>query len=103
MATTFSLRRKLARLVVGIYLASAVWVLIAFLRAPPDGLANIWTVVWTAPISFAGVYLERWTGVGFPFMPTRYFGYYAGHTIYFVLAVTLIALVAYRVIAGKRS
>ena len=77
MATTFSLRRKLARLVVGIYLASAVWVLIAFLRAPPDGLANIWTVVWTAPISFAGVYLERWTGVGFPFMPTRYFGCYS--------------------------
>ena len=95
-------RRNIARVVVGLYLSSAVWVLVAFLRAPPDGLANIWTVVWTAPISAIGVFLERWTGLGYPFMPSH-FGYYAGHTVYFVLAVALIAIAAYRIIAGRRT
>lgn len=95
-------RRKIARLVVGLYVLSAAWVLVAFLRAPPDGLANIWTVVWTAPVAAVGVALERWTGVGYPFMPSR-FGYYGGHTIYLVLAVALIAAVAYRIIAGRRT
>lgn len=97
------MRRTIARVVVGLYLASAVWVLVAFLRAPPDGLANIWTIVWTVPISLLGAALEPWTGIGYPFLPSRYFGYYAGHTVYFVTAVTVIALVVYRVIAGKRS
>ena len=102
MPATTSTRRNIARVVVGLYVASAVWVLAAFLRAPPDGLANIWTVVWTAPVSAIGVVLERWTGLGYPFMPSR-LGYYGGHTVYFVLAVTLIAVAAYRIIAGRRT
>lgn len=96
-----SLRRKIARILVSLYLLGAVWVLVAFLRAPPDGLANIWTVIWTAPIAAIGVFLERWTGIGYPFTPSR-FGYYGGHTLYFILAVSLLAAILYRMIAGKR-
>ncbi len=102
MPATTSTRRNIARVVVGLYVASAVWVLVTFLRAPPDGLANIWTVVWTAPVSAIGVVLERWTGLSYPFMPSR-LGNYGGHTVYFVLAVTLIAVAAYRIIAGRRT
>jgi len=95
------LRRKIARVVVALYLLTAAWVLVAFLRAPPDGLANIGTVIWTAPISFAGVFLERWTGIGYPFMPSR-LGYYGSHTIYFILSVTVLAAILYRLIGGRR-
>lgn len=98
---TMTLRRKIALGLVALYVLTAVWVLVAFLRAPPDGLANIGTVLWTAPIAAIGVFLERWTGIGYPFMPSR-FGYYGGHTIYFTLAVASIAAAVYRIIAGKR-
>lgn len=97
-----SSRRKVARVVVALYLLTAAWVLVAFLRAPPDGLANIWTVIWTAPVAAIGIFLERWTGLGYPFMPSR-LGYYGGHALYFILSVTGLAAILLRLIAGRRS
>jgi hypothetical protein len=38
-------RKREARIVAGIYLASAAFVLLQFWLAPPDGLANIWFAV----------------------------------------------------------
>ena len=100
-----SARKRTAKIVTGIYLASAAFVLLQFWLAPPDGLANIWIAVWTLPVTLAGLALFYWPfGVEFPFVPSSgSLGHYGSNTIYFVLACLLIAAVLYRFIGGKTS
>ncbi|MGB8818718.1 MAG: hypothetical protein WCC66_12440 [Rhizobiaceae bacterium] len=97
-------RRRIAIIITSIYVLSAVAVLAAFLIAPPDGLANIWIAVWTLPVALAGLALLYWPfGIEFPFVPSSgpLTGYYASHTVYFTLAVLLIAALLFRVIGGR--
>ena len=44
-------RRRIGTWIAGAYLAVAAFILVTFLMAPPDGLANVWIVLWTAPLS----------------------------------------------------
>ncbi len=98
-------RKRIAKIVTSIYLASAAFVLVQFWLAPPDGLANIWIAVWTLPVTLAGLALLCWPfGVEFPFVPSSgSLGHFGSHTIYFILACLMIAAVFFRLIGGKRS
>ena len=50
-------RKREARIVAGIYLASAAFVLLQFWLAPLDGLVNIRIAVWPLPVTLAGLAL----------------------------------------------
>jgi hypothetical protein len=89
-------RRRIGTLAAGLYLVGAAIVLVSFLMAPQDGLANIGIALYVFPISFAGV----WLGGEFPFMPDA-LGYYGGHFAYFVPAVLLFAILIWRTIGGR--
>lgn len=92
-------RRWVARVITGVYVLSGVAVLAAFLKAPPDGLANVWVALWVLPVTALGWLQQQWTGIDFPFTP-RSLGYYRSHVVYFVPALTLCACLLHRLIAG---
>lgn len=94
-------RRKIANWVAAAYLAVAAFVLVTFLMAPPDGLANVWIVLWTAPLSLTSFLLPLPTGFEFPYFPAS-LGYYGRHVAWFVPASLLIAWALWRLIGGKR-
>lgn len=95
-------RKTTAAAVTIIYLAGAVWVLAAFLLAPPDGLANIWIAAWTLPVTLLGlVLLDYPFGIGFPFAPSGTFGYCGSHAVYFVPVALFLAALIYRLVAGR--
>jgi hypothetical protein len=97
------MRKKIAKIIVGLYLLGAIAALAAFVSAPPDGLANLPIVIWTLPTALIGLAVVYWPlDIAFPFMPSA-FGYYGGHIAYFLPSVALIALLLWRVIGGKRS
>ncbi len=97
------MRRKIAKAIVALYLLGAAAVLVIFILAPPDGLANLPMVIWTLPTALIGLVTVFWPfDVAYPFMPTA-FGYYGGHVAFFLPSVAIIAWVMWRVIGGKPS
>lgn len=76
--------RRLVRWVPWLYLAGAVAVEVATLKAPPDGLANLPMALYTFPVVLVGTFVFRRE---FPFVPGSY---YVAHTVYFTLATALL-------------
>lgn len=95
-------RRTLGNWVVGAYLAGAAFVLVTFLMAPPDGLANVWIVLWTAPLSLPSFLLPLPVGVEFPYFPPS-LGFHGRHVAWFIPATLLIAWALRRLIGGRRG
>ena len=80
-----------------LYLALALYAWLDFVRAPPDGLANVGLMLVTFPVTLLGLLLTELTGGGsFALMPTR-FGYYGNHALYYWPSVGLTALLLYLV------
>ena len=97
------MRRKIAKALVALYLLGAAAVLVAFIAAPPDGLANLPMVIWTLPTALIGLVAVFWPfDVAYPFMPSA-FGYYGGHIAFFLPSVAIISWVMWRVIGGRPS
>ena len=94
--------QAVANIIAAGYLVGGGFVLVAFLRAPPDGLANIWVALWVAPVTALGLLIDAWLGVGFPFMPSR-LGYYGRHVAYFIPAIAICAMALHRVLAGAMT
>ena len=92
-------RRTIGNGVTLAYLAGAVFVLVTFLRAPPDGLANIWVALYVLPVTAIGWAVRGVTGIEFPFVPSR-LGYYWGHVAYFVPATLICAAAIRRIVGG---
>ena len=72
-----------------LYLAGAIPTWLAFARANPDGLANIWIAIYTFPIVILGTFLMH---LEFPYVPG---GYYVAHGIYFSAAVPAMAVLIF--------
>jgi hypothetical protein len=92
-------RGKIGSSVALVYLAGAIFVLVTFLRAPPDGLANIWIALYVFPITAIGLAAGWLTGLEFPFLPSR-LGYYWGHVAYFVPTALVCAVAIRRIVGG---
>ncbi|MFZ1681355.1 MAG: hypothetical protein WAT70_10085 [Rhizobiaceae bacterium] len=93
-------RRKLGNGVAGAYLAVAVFVLATFLMAPPDGLANVWIVLWTAPLSLPSFVLPWPAGIEFPCFPSM-LGFHGRHVAWFIPATLAIAWALRRIVGGR--
>lgn len=93
-------RRTFGNGVATAYLAVAAFVLVTFLMAPPDGLANIWIVLWTAPLSLPSFVLPWPSGIVFPYFPSS-LGYHGRHVAWFIPCVFAIAWALRRLIGGK--
>jgi hypothetical protein len=76
------------------YVAGAILVWVAFAGSNPDGLANIWIAIYTAPIVAVGTFV---LGGDFPYLPG---GYYQAHALYFAPSVALLALALFLVFHG---
>ena len=96
-------RRKIAKVLVLLYLLGAVGVLSRFLLTPPDDAADLAMVIWTLPTALIGLFVIYWPfATAFPFMPAA-LGYYGGHIAFFLPSVALISWLVWRVIGGKSS
>jgi hypothetical protein len=63
--------------------ATGLWLKIA--RTNPDGLANVWLIVYTLPVFVSARFLLQRE---FPFVPGCY---YEAHALYFWASVALLA------------
>lgn len=96
-------RRKMAKILVLLYLLGAVGILSRFLLTAPDDAADMAMVVWTLPTALIGLFVIYWPyETAFPFMPAA-LGYYGGHIAFFLPSVALIAFLICRIIGGKSS
>lgn len=97
------MRQKIGLALAGFYWAASVLVFADFLLTPPQALANILLLIWTAPLAWLLLWLlGEGFGIGFPFMPEA-LGYYGSHAAYFIPASLLIGLVLLRLVGGRRS
>jgi len=94
-------RRRIGTWIAGAYLAVAAFILVTFLMAPPDGLANVWIVLWTAPLSLPSFLLPLPMGFEFPYFPPS-LGYHGRHVAWFVPTTLIIAWGLRRLIGGPR-
>ncbi len=95
--TAFKIFGVLKFLVPLIYLAGAIFVWVIFAGTGPDGLANIWIVIYTFPIFIIGTFLLHQQ---FPYMPG---GYYQAHALYFWPSVTLLAIALFLIFHGLQK
>ena len=95
--TAFKIFGVLKFLVPLIYVVGAIFVWIIFASSNPDGLANIWIVIYTLPIFIIGTLLLH---LQFPYMPG---GYYQAHALYFWLSVTLLAITLFLIFHGLQK
>ena len=80
-----------------LYLVGAAMIWLVFARTNPDGLANIWIVIYTLPIFLLGTFV---LGLEFPYMPG---GYYQAHALYFWPSVLLLAALLFLVFHGLQK
>ncbi len=80
-----------------LYLVGAAMIWLVFARTNPDGLANIWIVIYTLPIFMIGTFV---LGLEFPYMPGRY---YEAHALYFWLSAMLLAALLFLVFHGLQK
>jgi hypothetical protein len=81
----FRLFGAMKLVVPALYVVGAMGLWLKFARTNPDGLANIWLVVYTLPVFVSARFLLQRE---FPFVPGRY---YEAHALYFWPSVTLLA------------
>ena len=77
-----------------LYLVGAAMIWLVFARTNPDGLANIWIVIYTLPIFMVGTLV---LGLEFPYMPG---GYYQAHALYFWPSVVFLATLLFLIFHG---
>jgi len=68
-----------------VYIAGAFLVWMNFVKANPDGLANIGIVLYTLPVALFGIFVLK---LEFPFAPGAY---YHAHGLYFSISVATLA------------
>ena len=90
----FKLFGVLKYLVPLLYLVGAAMIWLVFARTNPDGLANIWIVIYTLPIFMVGTLV---LGLEFPYMPG---GYYQAHALYFWPSVVFLATLLFLIFHG---
>ena len=93
----FKLFGALKCLVPLLYLMGAAMIWLVFARTNPDGLANIWIVVYTLPIFLVGTFV---LGLEFPYLPG---GYYQAHALYFWPSVVFLAALLFLVFHGLQK
>ena len=94
------LKLRLYWLVPIAYALGAVPICVNFAAAPPDGLANIWLLIYTFPVVALCTF-----GFGMEF-PYFVGSYYLAHTVYFVTVVALLSLCmffGFRWLAHRKS
>lgn len=92
-------RRTFGTALASLYFAAGLLVLWDFWSAPPDGLANVPLALHVAPVTALGLLLTKLTGLQFPFVAAS-LGYYGSHTVYFMIAMPLTALLLRRLAGG---
>lgn len=95
--SAFRICGALKFLLPGLYVAGAAVVWLYFAGANPDGLANIWIVIYTFPIVAVGTYLLNQQ---FPYMPGSY---YTAHALYFWTSVIFLALLLFLILRGLQK
>ncbi len=88
---------KLKLVLPAMYLAGAAVIWFYFASANPDGLANIWIVLYTFPIVAVGTYL---LDLQFPYVPGTY---YTAHALYFWPSVIVLALFLFLILHGLQK
>jgi hypothetical protein len=91
------LLRVMKFIVPALYIAGAMVIWLDFSRSNPDGLANLWIVLYTFPIVIIGTFLLRGE---FPYVPGRY---YEAHALYFWPSVALLALALFFIFHGLQK
>ena len=97
------MRRKIAQAILAIYVLGAVGMMANFLSMPPTEVGNPAMIIWTLPMSIAGLIFVFWPfEIPFPFMPA-FLGYYGGHIAFFVPSAMLMSYLIWRIIGRKSS
>jgi hypothetical protein len=68
-----------------VYIGGAVVIWLDFSKTNPDGLANLWLIVYTLPVAVTATFLLRRE---FPYVAGRY---YEAHALYFWPSVAVLA------------
>jgi hypothetical protein len=79
------------------YILGAVPVWFAFSQANPDGLANLWLVIYTFPVVAIGSFFLK---LRFPYVPG---GYYEAYALYFCVSVIFSAASQFLVCQGLQK
>lgn len=95
--SAFRICGTLKFLLPGLYFAGAAVIWFYFAGANPDGLANIWIVIYTFPIVAVGTYLLNQQ---FPYMPGSY---YTAHALYFWPSVIFLAFILFLTLHGLQK
>jgi hypothetical protein len=91
--------RRIAIGLLAAYALAGVAVAVAFLRAPPDGLANLGVALHAAPATALCLLAGRPLGLEFPCMPHA-LGYRLGHLA--LLVVNLAGVLAVAALIARR-
>lgn len=86
---------RLKLILLGLYVALAIFAWIDFMRLPKDGLANVGLMIVTLPVTLIGLVLS-WAvrSSKFVLLPDV-FGYYGDHAVYYWPSVLITALLLY--------
>lgn len=95
--SAFRICGALKFLLPGLYVAGAAVIWFYFAGANPDGLANIWIVIYTFPIVGIGTFLLNQQ---FPYMPGSY---YTAHALYFWPSVIFLAFILFLILHGAQK
>lgn len=87
---------------VGLYLAFAVGIWASFVRAPPDGLANLGLMLAVLPVTLFGLLLGWALGIhSFVLLPSG-LSYQAAHAVFYWPSVLATALLILRLARALR-
>lgn len=78
------------------YLLGAAPVWGAFILAPPDGLGNVWLMVYTLPVVLFCTFVLK---LDFPYIPGSY---YTAHSAYFAAAVSVLTYLMHLALRAQR-
>lgn len=63
--------------------------MVCFFKTNPDGLANLWLIIYTFPIVVIGTFILH---LEFPYISGSY---YVAHTVYLCISVTFLAILLF--------
>ncbi len=88
---------KIKWLAPALYILAAFPIWYVFSKTNPDGLANIWLIIYTFPIVIVGTFIFH---LDFPYFSG---GYYGAHALYFCFSVTFLAVVLFFIFYGLQK
>ena len=94
---------RLKLILLGLYVALAIYAWIDFMRLPTDGLANVGLMIVTLPVTLVGLVLSWAVGLSkFVLWPDG-FGYYGNHAVYYWPSVLITAVLLYALASLVRA